>query len=110
MKKAKRAQLEDLARITPALSEIAPGFRIPDFKSDEEEIAWLEANHERLGRLAEKHGIRVNLVLKEPTQQISIRLPVRDIEHAKKLAATLKTSWQTVLKRAVRSGLTVNLM
>lgn len=109
MKQPKRIRPADLPNAVPKLSDIAPDLRIPEFRSDAEELAWLEKNRERLARLAEKHGARVKLVLKEPTEQISIRLPVRDIEHAKKLGARLKLSYQTVLKRAVRSGLSLEL-
>jgi predicted DNA binding CopG/RHH family protein len=97
--------LEQALKKAPKLKDIAPDFKIPEFSSDEEEIAWLDKNHERLGRLAEKHGLLVRFGHKEPTQQISIRLPVRDIEQAKKIATRNKENYQTVLKRAVRAGL-----
>jgi predicted DNA binding CopG/RHH family protein len=97
--------LKDLKNIAPKLGDAVSGFKVPEFHSDEEELAWLDKNHERLAQLVEKHGVKVKLTLKEPTQQISIRLPVRDIERAKKIAARAKTNYQTILKRAVRSGL-----
>jgi hypothetical protein len=62
---------------------MARGFGVPEFnKTEEEEIAWLDSNYERLGDLTLKHGRRGKLALKEPTRQISIRLPVRDLERA----------------------------
>jgi predicted DNA binding CopG/RHH family protein len=94
-----------LKKIAPKLSEVAPGFQVPEFHSDAEEIAWLNKNHERLARLVEKHGVKVKLRLKEPTQQVSIRIPVRDIERAKTIAASRKEPYQAVLKRALRQGL-----
>ena len=100
-----KRSLKDLEKIAgPPLTEVA-GLKVPDFQSDEEEVAWLDANHERLADLVAKHGVKVKFVLKEPTQQISLRLPVRDIERAKNIAVKTKTNYQSVLKRAVRSGL-----
>jgi predicted DNA binding CopG/RHH family protein len=96
---------KQLAAIAPNLEEVEPGFRVPEFASDEEELAWLDRNHERLAELTLKHGARVKLVLKEPTKQISIRLPVRDLERAKKIASKRKVNYQGVIKQALRRGL-----
>jgi predicted DNA binding CopG/RHH family protein len=95
-----------IKQLVPKLEKVAPGFDVPKFTSDEEELQWLEKNHQQLARLAEKHGVAIRFVQKEPTRQISIRLPVRDIERAKKIAAARKERYQTVLKRALRRGLT----
>lgn len=89
----------------PRLADIAPDLKVPQFASDEDELKWLEKNHQLLAELAEKHGARVKFVRREPTRQISIRIPVRDIERAKKIAAERKESYQAVLKRALRQGL-----
>ena len=89
------------------LDEVERGFSMPEFASDEEEIAWLERNHERLAELALKHGDRVQLALREPTKQISIRLPVRDLKKAKQIAGERKVNYQSVLKQALRRGLAV---
>jgi hypothetical protein len=61
--------------------------------------------YERLADLTLKHGVRVKLVLKEPTKQISIRVPVRDLEQAHKIARERKVNYQSVLKSALRRGL-----
>jgi predicted DNA binding CopG/RHH family protein len=94
-----------LDAISPKLEEVEPRFDVPEFATDEEEIAWLDHNYERLADLTLKHGVRVKLALKEPTRQISIRLPVRDLERAKKIASERKVNYQGVLKRALRRGL-----
>jgi hypothetical protein len=47
----------------------------------------------------------VKPVLKEPTKQISIRVPVRDPEQARKIARERKVNYQSVLKSALRRGL-----
>lgn len=88
----------------PRLEDIAPDLKPPKFVSDEEELQWLEDNHERLARLAKKHGVPVRFIKREPTQQISIRLPVRDIQQAKQIAGE-DGSYQAVLKEAVHRGL-----
>jgi predicted DNA binding CopG/RHH family protein len=87
------------------LREAEPGFWVPDFQTDEEELEWLEANYERLAHLTLKHGVKVKLVLKEPTKQISIRVPERDLERAKEIAGREKVNYQSVVKRALRRGL-----
>lgn len=92
----------ELERIAP---KVKSTLKVPEFKSDEEELAWLEKNHQRLAEIAQKHGTIVQFVKKEPTQQISIRVPVRDIEMAKKIGAKQNESYQSVMKRALRSGL-----
>jgi predicted DNA binding CopG/RHH family protein len=96
---------EQLSRVSPKLSEVEPGFRVPKFATEEEEIAWLDANHERLAELTLKHGARVRLVLKEPTKLISLRVPVRDLDRAKQIAGARQENYQSVLKRALRRGL-----
>ena len=96
---------KNLKQLAPKLSAIVPHFDVPEFASDEEELEWLERNHQHLARLAEKHGLALRFVQKEPTRQISIRLPVRDIQRAKAIAASRKESYQAVLKRALRQGL-----
>jgi predicted DNA binding CopG/RHH family protein len=58
-----------------------------------------------LAELTLKHSERLQLALKEPTKQISIRLPVRDLERAKKIAGERKVNYQSVIKRALRRGL-----
>jgi len=39
------------------------------------------------------------------TQAISIRVPVADLERARKIAARKGIGYQTVLKQAIRAGL-----
>jgi predicted DNA binding CopG/RHH family protein len=102
----KKSELgRQLSALAPNLEEVEPGFRVPEFKTEEEEIAWLDSNYERLADLTLKHGRRVKLALKEPTRQISIRLPVRDVERAKEIAGKEKVNYQSVVKRALRRGL-----
>ena len=45
-----------LDSVASRLGEVEPGFRLPEFASDEEEIAWLSRNHEGLAELTLKHG------------------------------------------------------
>jgi predicted DNA binding CopG/RHH family protein len=39
------------------------------------------------------------------TQPISIRIPISDVERAKKIAQKVGVGYQTVLKKAIREGL-----
>src|SRR5215471_6037696 len=103
--KRKSELAKRLEAVSPKLGEVELGFLVPEFKTEEEEIAWLDSNYERLADLTLKHGRRVKLALKEPTKQISIRLPVRDLERAKQIARERKMNYQSVLKQALRRGL-----
>jgi len=47
---------KQLEAISPKLWEVEPGFRVPESKTDAEEVAWLDQNHERLAELTLKHG------------------------------------------------------
>jgi predicted DNA binding CopG/RHH family protein len=105
MKKMKPKLDAHLKAIAPRLKDAEPGFRVPQFKTDEEELAWLDQNYERLADLTAKHGKKVQFKLVEPTKQISIRLPVRDLERSKEIAVARKISYQAVLKQALRTGL-----
>lgn len=89
----------------PKLNEVGPDLKIPKFKTDQEELDWLDANHERLAEIARKHGVFVKLVKSEPTKQISIRIPVSDLQTAKKLAQKQGVNYQGILKQAIRRGL-----
>jgi predicted DNA binding CopG/RHH family protein len=102
-RKSELAQRREAA--SPDLGEAEPGFKVPEFRTEEEEIAWLDSNYERLADLTLKHGVKVKLELKEPTKQISIRVPVRDLERAKEIAGREKVNYQSVVKRALRRGL-----
>jgi hypothetical protein len=44
-----------LDAVASRLEEVEPGFLLPEFASDEVEIAWLNWNHERLAELTLKH-------------------------------------------------------
>ena len=101
----------------------------PNFKSDAEEAAWYATpagrrQTQREFELAvKKRELSVSDGLSIPrtdpkvlaeilakakenaTQAISLRVPVADIEAAKRIAAKRGVGYQTVLKQAIRDGL-----
>lgn len=96
-----RIKASELHKHVPHLSELD----VPKFKSEREELEWLDRNYERLADLTIKHGVPVTFVQREKTKQISIRIPVSDIEAAQKIAKAHRENYQSVLKRALRRGL-----
>ena len=103
---------------------------IPNFKSEAEEAGWYATpagrrQTQREFERAIKDGTLIvnpkglNIPRTDPkilaellahakaraTQSISLRVPVADIEAAKKIAARRGIGYQTVLKQAIRDGL-----
>ena len=78
---------------------------IPEFRSYEEEATWFDAHGDMLIERLVKHGKVVPPRIVERTQQLTIRVPVSDIERAREIAANKGLPYQTVLKQAIREGL-----
>jgi hypothetical protein len=102
---------------------------MPDFKSEAEEAAWYatpegrrqtgrEFEHAlRSGTALHSGGSKISrtdarvlvelmeLAKAKATRAISLRLPVADIERARKIADKRGIGYQTVLKQAIRAGL-----
>jgi predicted DNA binding CopG/RHH family protein len=78
---------------------------MPHFRSYQEEAAWFYANAERLMDLLARHGKVVPARKIERTQQLTMRVPVSDVERARQIAADKGLPYQTVLKQAIREGL-----
>ena len=102
---------------------------VPDFKSNIEEADWYATPQGRLqtqrefaralreGTLTRSTGSRITktdpMVLEQlmeqakasATRAISIRIPVTDLERARRVAEETGVGYQTVLKQAIRDGL-----
>jgi len=102
---------------------------VPKFKSDREEAGWYatpqghrETQREfaralKAGKLSRSEGLKVKRtdpkILEElmerakenATRAISIRIPIMDLERAKRIAEETGAGYQTVLKQAIREGL-----
>lgn len=73
----------------------------PEFRSEAEEAAWWDRHQDLIADLLLKHGRRGAV----PTKSISVRLPVTDIERARKLAAKRDVGYQTVIKTLLHDAL-----
>ena len=104
---------------------------VPKFKSDTEEADWYAtpegrrqtqrefARALREGALIRSAGLKVTKtdpkVLEQlmeqakesATRAISIRIPITDLERAKRVAEETGVGYQTVLKQAIREGLKI---
>ena len=102
---------------------------VPKFKSDREEAGWYAtpegrrqtqrqfARALRAGTLIRTAGLKVTKtnpkVLEQlmeqakqsATRAISLRIPITDLERAKRVAKETGVGYQTVLKQAIRDGL-----
>jgi predicted DNA binding CopG/RHH family protein len=78
---------------------------MPKFNSREEETAWFDKNREQLIDLVLRHGKVMPPRQVAATQLLTMRIPVTDIEQARKIAEKEGVGYQTVLKRAIRQGL-----
>jgi hypothetical protein len=103
--------------------------KIPAFRSEAEEADWYATAAGRRqtereftravkeGTLRRSNGLRIpksdaeflNRLLQQAkeniTRAISIRVPIADLERAKRIAKETGEGYQTVLKRAIRTGL-----
>jgi predicted DNA binding CopG/RHH family protein len=75
--------------------------RTPHFRSEAEEAAWWDEHSDMVTGLLIKHGRRAVV----PTQPVTVRLPVRDIESARKLAGKRGIGYQTLIKILLHDAL-----
>lgn len=102
---------------------------LPRFKSDIEEVDWCAtpqgrrqtqrefARALRAGTLGRSAGLKVartdprlleqlmEQARESATRPISLRIPIADLERAKRIAEETGVGYQTVLKQAIRKGL-----
>ena len=73
----------------------------PAFRSEAEEARWWDRHQDLIADLLLKHGRRGAV----PTKNVSVRLPVSDIERARKLAEKRGVGYQTVIKTLLHEAL-----
>lgn len=73
----------------------------PEFRSEAEEAAWWDKHQDLVADLLLKHGRRGAV----PTKNVSVRLPVTDIERARKLAEKRGVGYQTLIKTLLHEAL-----
>lgn len=74
---------------------------VPQFRSEAAEAAWWDKHQDLIADLLLKHGRRGAV----PTKNVSVRLPVTDIERARKVAARRGVGYQTVIKALLHEAL-----
>lgn len=73
----------------------------PEFRSEAEEAEWWDRHQDLIADLLLKHGRRGAV----PTKNVSVRLPVTDIERARKLAGKRGVGYQTLIKTLLHEAL-----
>ena len=73
----------------------------PEFRSEAEEAQWWDRLQDLIADLLLKHGRRGAV----PTKNVSVRLPVTDIERARKLAEKRGVGYQTLIKTLLHEAL-----
>jgi predicted DNA binding CopG/RHH family protein len=84
--------------------------RIPKFKTEKQEADWLYAHRRGIESEMRKEKRSKTLTVaqiveREQTKPISIRLSVADIERAKEQAKTKGIGYQTLIRMLIRDGL-----
>jgi predicted DNA binding CopG/RHH family protein len=74
---------------------------VPEFRSEAEEAKWWDRHQDLIADLLLKHGRRGAV----PTKNVSVRLPVTDIERARKLAEKRGVGYQTLIKTLLHEAL-----
>ena len=91
-------------------------------KTEAEEAAWFEQNQDRLMKLFEQAakegalrvggksiGISISrqtgLLARPQSKKVMLRMPIDDLDRARRLAATKGMGYQTYIKMIVREGL-----
>jgi len=72
-----------------------------EFRSEAEEAEWWDRHQDLIADLLLKHGRRGAV----PTKNVSVRLPVTDIERARKLAEKRGVGYQTLIKTLLHEAL-----
>jgi predicted DNA binding CopG/RHH family protein len=78
---------------------------VPEFQDAQQEAQWFDTNREVLMELVTRYGKWVGPRQVERTQQLTLRVPVNDVERARAIAKEKGIGYQTVLKQAIREGL-----
>ena len=73
----------------------------PEFRSEAEEAEWWDKHQDLIADLLLKHGRRGAV----PTKNVSVRLPVTDIERARKIAGKRGIGYQTLIKSLLHEAL-----
>jgi len=73
----------------------------PHFRSEAEEAKWWDRHQELIADLLLKHGRRGAV----PTKNVSVRLPVTDIDRARRLAEKRGVGYQTLIKTLLHEAL-----
>jgi predicted DNA binding CopG/RHH family protein len=73
----------------------------PEFRSEAEGAQWWDRHKRLIADLVLKHGRRGAV----HTKNVSVRLPVTDIERARKLAEKRGVGYQTLIKTLLHEAL-----
>ncbi len=79
---------------------------IPKFRSEKEEAEWWDAHPQVATRLL-KQALKQGAVQRRPSQAriVTMRIPVRDLEAAQRLAARKGLPYQTYMKMLLHQAL-----
>jgi predicted DNA binding CopG/RHH family protein len=78
---------------------------VPKFRNEREEAEWWDRNAGRITDFAVKHGLPGKRPARGAGRAISLRLPERDLERARKLAEQKGMGYQTYMKMLLHEAL-----
>jgi predicted DNA binding CopG/RHH family protein len=98
-----------------------PKKKLADTRTEAEEARWFEENQDRLLKLFEQAGkegvlriggksVGITLSkktesLRPPSQKVMLRIPIDDLDRARRQAGSKGIGYQTYIKMLVREGL-----
>lgn len=78
--------------------------RIPKFQNESEEAEWWDAHPEVATQIMSR-ALKAGTARRGPLKTVTMRLPVADIEAARKLAASKGLPYQTYVKMLLHDAL-----
>jgi predicted DNA binding CopG/RHH family protein len=78
---------------------------MPKFRNEREEAEWWDRNGSRITDFAVEHGLIGKRPARGTARAISLRLPERDLERARKLAEQKGLGYQTYMKMLLHEAL-----
>jgi predicted DNA binding CopG/RHH family protein len=73
----------------------------PRFRSEAEEAEWWDSHQDLVADLLLKHGRRTAI----PSKSVTVRIPVTDIDKARRLAEAKGIGYQTLIKVLLHDAL-----
>jgi predicted DNA binding CopG/RHH family protein len=100
-----RKKMADRLELYPKRDGTVGIRNLPQFRNAHEEAQWWDRNARRITEFAIKHGLPGKRPARGTGRAISLRVPDRDLERARKLAEQKGLGYQTYMKMLLHEAL-----